>query len=417
MSADPVRALESALGADALVAPGARAEWALGGAVPEAVVQPRSLEEVGAVLRAAAAGGFSVVPLGGRTDPGAEPPRAPFVALSTLRLEGVEDYEPADLTVTVRAGTSLGSLERLLAEQGQWLPADPPRAPERTVGGLVATGAAGPLGTAFGRPRDHVLGLTIVTGDARVLRLGGRVMKNVAGFDLVRLVVGSRGTLGVVTAATFRVFPRPTEDRAVVVRADRPGALLDAARRVATAGVVPASAVLVNPAPASGGAALVVRVQGAPGAVDADTTELLGEAEPEATVLRGDDARRLHQAVRDHASGHALVVRAFALPGLLPEVLGALHDALPVAALAADVMSGRIRAGLEGGSPVDPGALESLRARLEALGGTLVLERASPSVLSEVPAYGPGGRAGMLGDALRARFDPGGVLSAGRFTA
>jgi glycolate oxidase FAD binding subunit len=387
-------------------------DWTVGGATPEAVAEPSSVEEVRAVLAAAASGGFAVVPLGGRTDPGPETPRGRFVVLSTQRLGGVEDYQPADLTVEARAGTTLAALGEALAAKGQWLPVDPPFARRKTLGGLVATGAAGSLGMAYGTPRDHVLGLSVVTGDGRVLRLGGRVMKNVAGFDLVKLMVGSRGTLGIIVSATLRLFPRPAEDRALVLAGEGPGALLEAARRAATASVVPASAVLVLPAPGAG-AALVVRVQGAGSAVDADAAKLLGPSLGRARIMRGAEALQVFEAVRDHAARHALVIRAFALPGLLAEVLSAVQDALPVAALSADVMSGRVRVGVEGDA--DAGSLARLRARLEALGGSLAVERCTPLLAAGFPARGDAGRAGALGRALRARFDPGGVLSPGRF--
>jgi len=415
VSTPALGALSGVLPADAFREGLGLEKWAVGGSTPEAVVEPGSLEEVRAVLAAAVSGGFSVVPLGGRTDPGAEPPRGRFVVLSTRRLDGIEEYAPADLTVTAKGGTTLQSLDAALAEQGQWLPVDPPFAPRRTVGGLVATGAAGALGMAYGTPRDHVLGLTVVTGDGRVLRLGGRVMKNVAGFDLVKLMVGSRGTLGVVVSACMRLFPRPADERVLLLSAESPGALLEAARRVLTASVVPASALLLAPAPASsGGGALVVRVQGARAAVDADARKLLGPSLPRAQILDGPEAQRLLTAARDHATGHRVVVRASALPGLLPEVLSAIQENVPVATVAADVMSGRVRVGLEP-SDSDPTPLLLLRDRLRILGGSLVLERMEPWQAYPMPAYGSRGRPGALDRALRARFDPGGILSPGRF--
>jgi glycolate oxidase FAD binding subunit len=269
---------------------------------------------------------------------------------------------------------------------------------------------------AYGTPRDHVLGLTVVTGDGRVLRLGGRVMKNVAGFDLVKLMVGSRGTLGVIASATLRLFPRPTEDHALVLEGDGPGALLEAARRVATAGVVPASAVLVSPGPGSHGrAALVVRVHGARAAAEADAAKLLGPALAGAAVHRDAEAQQIFAAVRDQAARHPLVIRAFALPGLLPEVLAAVQDAVPVAALAADVMSGRVRAGVD--EAVEASSLERLRSRLRALGGSLVIERSTTGAPAGFPSYRSDGKTAALGREIRARFDPDGILSPGRFGA
>lgn len=412
-----VRALEDVLPREAFgPMDGGAVAWSLGGAAPEAVVSPGSVEETAAALAAASRAGLGVVPAGRMTSPGPEAPDRAFVVLSTRRLAGVEDYEPADLTATARAGTLLGELAEATGPNGQWLPSDPPHAPRRTVGGLAATGARGPLAGMYGAPRDHVLGLTVVTGDGRVLRLGGRVMKNVAGFDLVRLLVGSRGTLGVVTSASVRLFPRPAADHVHVVSGEHPGELLAVARAVATAKVVPASAVLVSGGPAAPEtASLVVRVHGAAEAVAADARTLLGEALDAARLASPSEAGVLLDAVRDQAADHPVVLRAFALPGLLPEVLAAVQDAVPVAALAADVLSGRVRVGVSDVGPEDADALLRLRARLEALGGTLSLERCPPEMAKRVRVHGGAGRSGELSAALRAHFDPAGILSSGRY--
>jgi len=388
--------------------------WEVGGAKPLAAALPGTVEEVREVLALAAAEGVGVVPLGGRTDPGSEAPSGPFVVLGTERLDGVQDYEPADLTVTAGAGITLATLAATLAERGQWLPVDPPFAGGRTLGGLVATGAAGPLGTAYGAPRDHVLGLTVVTGDGRVLRLGGRVMKNVAGFDLVKLMVGSRGTLGVVVSASVRLFPRPEEDRLLACSAAHPHELLELARAVATGPVVPASAVLLIHGSSGGGATLAVRIQGASSAVSADQARLL----PRGSAMRRlppEEVAGLREQVRDHGAVHPLVVRASALPGDLPELLDAVGEALPHGDAAADVMAGRVRCGVPDPEAVEIDALRRLRVRVGALGGSLSVERAPATVLEGFPAYAPERRSHALGVALRDRFDPGGVLSPGRF--
>jgi glycolate oxidase FAD binding subunit len=417
MSAPPT-ALEAAFPTGALEVPTDLAAWSLGGASPEGIVSPVSVSEVRGALVAAERAGVGVVPLGGCTATGCEPPSRPFVVLSTARLTGIEDYEPADLTVTASAGTTLGDLTSELAAHGQWLPVDPPFAARRTLGGLVATGAAGPLGSAHGSPRDHVLGLTLVTGDGRVLRLGGRVMKNVAGFDLVKLVVGSHGTLGVVVSATVRVFPRPEVERALVVRSARPAELIPVARAVAMSPVVPASAVLLAPDPwESGGAALVVRLQGAAAGVEADEAHVLAGVRVDTTRTEGDGAAALFTRVADHAATGTLVVRATARPASLAGVLSATTEALPDCAVVADVLAGRVRAALADVGRVDAFALTVLRRRLETLGGSLTLERAPRELADAVGVHGDRGRAGALGAAIRARFDPQGLLSPGRFGA
>jgi glycolate oxidase FAD binding subunit len=126
--------------------------------------------------------------------------------VSLAAQDGVVDYVPGDLTITVRAGTTLGEIERVTGAEGQWLPLDPHGSKDGTIGATIATGSYGPLAHSFGRPRDLVLGVEFVTGNGKIVRGGGRVVKNVAGFDLVRLITGSWGTIGVITEATLRLY-------------------------------------------------------------------------------------------------------------------------------------------------------------------------------------------------------------------
>jgi glycolate oxidase FAD binding subunit len=144
----------------------------------------------------------------------------PVLANKTLSLAadtGVVSYVPGDLTLTVRAGTSLSEIDRVTREHDQWLPLDPYGSPDGTIGATVATASAGPLASSFGLPRDLLLGLEFVNGRGDVVRGGGRVVKNVAGFDLSRLLTGSWGTLGVITEVTVRLYALPETDRTFAV--------------------------------------------------------------------------------------------------------------------------------------------------------------------------------------------------------
>lgn len=123
---------------------------------------------------------------------------------------GVVQYTPGDLTITVKSGTTLGDIERITAEKGQWLPLDPYGSRDGTIGATIATGSFGPLAHAFGRAPDLALGLEFITGHGKTVRGGGKVVKNVAGFDLVRLMTGSWGTLGIITEATLRLYSLPS---------------------------------------------------------------------------------------------------------------------------------------------------------------------------------------------------------------
>ncbi|MDB4898991.1 MAG: linked oxidase protein [Gemmatimonadetes bacterium] len=144
--------------------------------------------------------------------------------LDLAALTGIVEYEPGDLTLTARAATSLAEIARVTRAEGQWLPLDPSGSPDGTLGATVATASAGPLATAYGTPRDQVLGCEIVDGRGEILRAGGRVVKNVAGFDLTRLMIGAWGTLGVLTEITIRLRARPEADETVAI------ALRDASR-------------------------------------------------------------------------------------------------------------------------------------------------------------------------------------------
>ena len=140
--------------------------------------------------------------------------------LSLREDDGIVSYVPGDLTLTVRAGTTLADIERITAEHDQWLPLDPFGSSDGTIGATIATASAGPLATSFGLPRDLLLGLEFVNGRGEVVRGGGKVVKNVAGFDLSRLLTGSWGTLGVITEVTLRLYARPKVDRTFLIALD-----------------------------------------------------------------------------------------------------------------------------------------------------------------------------------------------------
>jgi glycolate oxidase FAD binding subunit len=137
--------------------------------------------------------------------------------LSTRELDQVIEYVPGDLTMTVGAGMSLSAIEKLTGEHGQWLTLDPFGSPDGTIGATTATASSGPLATGFGVPRDLMLGVEAVTGMGNVVRAGGRVVKNVAGFDITRLLTGSRGTIGVITEVSLRLRARPAIDETLIV--------------------------------------------------------------------------------------------------------------------------------------------------------------------------------------------------------
>src|SRR5260221_10097618 len=193
-----------------------RTDFEINGVVPAAVVSPGSPEEVGAVLRLANERDLVVAPAGGLTKQqiGGVPERIDIL-LSTTRLNKVEEYDPGDLTIAVAAGLPFAEMQSRLGEHHQWVPCDAANLERATIGGLLATGAAGPLKSTFGHMRDFCIGIQFVTTDGQVVKGGGRGVKHVAGYDLMKLLTGSYGSLAVVTRANFKGFPRPRQPRTV----------------------------------------------------------------------------------------------------------------------------------------------------------------------------------------------------------
>ena len=203
-------ALAAMVGTAAVANDATLENYSIDGIIPAAMVAPASVEQVAEVLRFANVEKLTLVPAGGFTqqDIGRTPERVDIV-LSTTRLNGVEHYDAGDLTLGVAAGTTLAQLDPVLAANGQFLPVDVMLPERATLGGVLATAAHGPLKHGYGGVRDFCIGVSLVTAEGRIAKGGGRVVKNVAGYDVMKLMIGSHGTLGVIVGANFKVFPRP----------------------------------------------------------------------------------------------------------------------------------------------------------------------------------------------------------------
>jgi glycolate oxidase FAD binding subunit len=415
--------------------------WKIGARTPPIVLTPSSEDQLSDCLRVASERGWSIVPAGvGSWFTAGNSVHSADAILSVSRLDRIVQYEPADLTLTASAGLSLGGLDVLVAQEGQWLPLDPPGLDEGTLGGTLATASAGGLAMAYGGPRDLVLGLRVVTGDGRVLRLGGRVVKNVAGFDLVKLLVGSWGTLGVITEATFRLFPRPQQVLCLVGRSDRLEDLLEGALRVGRARIVPAAVELLeSPVDGPGShreAVLVVRLVGLEERVAREATLLEAALSPldvERLDGRSPEGAELISRVRHVEEDADLTLRFVGPLSHLAELLtvaragGRLHaghDELTSAPyrLAVDAQRGSLRLVIPR-VRVDPPWAErwatrilELRGNAEFRDGSLTIAKGPPAVIDGCGAWGKLGGSARLMAGLKAQFDPGGVLSPGRLS-
>ena len=181
---------------------------------PLTVVRPQSVADLGDVVRRAAAEQQALYPVGGGTMLGLGlPPSRPGWAVDLRSLNSVIDYPARDMTITVQAGVPIAELRRVLAAENQRLPVDVPHADRATLGGALATNVSGPRRYGSGTLRDYVLGLSTVNDEGQEVKAGGRVVKNVAGYDLCKLHIGALGTLGVITQATLKVRPIPEAAR------------------------------------------------------------------------------------------------------------------------------------------------------------------------------------------------------------
>jgi len=235
--------LESILGSEYVAQ---NSSLSIDGCRPSLTVAPGNSEEVAEVLRFASKEKLTVMPFGGgsKIHVGNIPSKID-IALSTLRLTKVDSYEPADLTAIVGAGIRLSDFFTMTSRNGQWLPIDPP-GKGATLGGLVATNAFGSLRTAYGTPRDYVIGLKIVTADGTLIKTGGRVVKNVAGYDLNKLFVGSYGTLGIIVETAFKLRPIPESESACLITAESFEPLASIATEINRSELLPLSTLLMD---------------------------------------------------------------------------------------------------------------------------------------------------------------------------
>lgn len=362
---------------------------------PLAVVRPPTPEELASSLREAVAAGQSVVPVGGGRALGLGDPLRSFdLAIDTTGLDRVVDHSQADLTATVEAGITLERLASVLGESGQLIPLDPFGGPGHTVGGALAGGLSGPLRLRYGSPRDYLVGLRVALPDGRLVRSGGRVVKNVSGYDMQKLHLGALGSLGIIVEASFKLFPRPFTDRTVETRPHSLPELLEASARALSMPMPPVALEVLSAG--AGGWRALARFAGTGGAVDRMVGELgWPEGDP--------DFWRLHSEHTDPVWARVTVpVRR--LPGLL--------QALPEGAnWAASPGVGSVQWLGEG----DPAVIRRIRGLAESEGGALVLMAAPVELKREVGVWGSEPAAAALMGAVRRTFDPSGLMSPGRY--
>jgi len=397
------------------------------------MINPANGAEAAGILKIAAREDLAVIPAGNCSAlaAGNLMNRADLI-LTTRRMSKLIHHEPADLVATAEAGLTLAEFQERLGEKGQWLAIDPPDDGSATLGGVVATGLAGPQVFGYGPVRSFVIGLRAVLTDGRQIKAGGQVVKNVAGYDLCKLFTGSQGTLGLITELTFKLRPLPEETRTVAAFGSR-AALFATGRKIINQ-FLPVAVELVSPTLAqhlfanvkTGECALLVRFAGSSRAVITQTAQalkLLREGAGFSCATHDADAviwQGLSTASTDPQQDlkWRVRVRPTDLIDFINDVAAVERDEASQVGLRwhAGLGDGRLRATAR--PPVyyqeAVRALERLRQRAENLGGNLIVERAPLEIKNELDAWGSFGSARDLMTRVKQQLDPENLFSPGR---
>jgi FAD/FMN-containing dehydrogenase len=389
---------------------------------PAVLVTPESVDQVCEVMQLASSEQWTVLPAGAATWIDAGNDLEPInIVLSTQKLTRIIEHEPADLIAIAEAGVTLRALNEELRLNGQWLPVDPPDDGTATIGGVVGTGLGGAQQFGYGAPRRHVIGMKVVRADGSLIKMGGRVVKNVAGYDLSKLFTGSYGTLGVIVEVNFKLRPVPFETVTIVAGGDRQH-LLECGRKVIASRLFPVAVELLSPGP---GAALgftersdyvlLIKFDGSKNGVgyQAKTASAIIGATPNSgvEVVENDDSvwHRLASMPMKHPEDIILRI------SVKPADSDLLISELETQKLEFQVSTGTgcIRVFSPSAHAAD---MTSLRRAAHYLGGSLIIENAPPEVKKEFGAWGDLADTKGLMERIKQQLDPDHLLSPGRFS-
>ena len=396
------------------------------GVQPQFVVEPGTEEEVAKVLAFADREGLKVLVRGGGTQLNTGlPPAGGDVLLSTARLNTVVEHAPHDMTVTVEASLKLTGLQAHLARTRQWLALDPVLDPDATIGGIISTNLSGARRLRYGGVRDQIIGIRVVLPDGTIAKGGGKVVKNVAGYDLPKLFTGALGTLGVIVAATFRLYPLRAASRTVVLTAPALAPLCDLAVRVIASTLEP-TALDVMSAPAAGvGCVMAARFETEPESADEQAATLVSMTTGlnDSKTLQGEAEEQFWRQVASDFplasdAENALILKASLLPTSVASWLESLEHTAKEANLSTrwrgHAGHGLIFARLSGEETALARTVDELRHVASAGQGNLVVLDASAALARKVDVWGSIPAFEVM-RRLKARFDPNYTLNPGRF--
>ena len=414
--------------------PEALAPLAVDGVRPAAAARPASGDDVASLLIAAGERGAGVLPRGAGVHQhlGGVPSRVDLV-IDTSRLAGITDYEPADYVVAVRAGTPLSALQAELGKHQQWLPIDPPGAAAATIGGLIAANRNGPRRLLYGSIRDLLIGIRVALPTGEVIKAGGKVVKNVAGYDLTKLFIGSLGAVGVIVEATFKISPAPDAGQTILVTVPDRAAAHDLTTAVLQSYLLPAALEAANPhalqritraagidAP-DGAWGVLLLAEGLAESRARHVSEMRTLVGPrgQMQVLVGTVHAALWQAVAEFPSPQlhpgGVVCRAGGPIARWADLARAVEETKTPAAPSEILAHAGVGLVYAAGAAEDGAAIAtSVGAAAAAAGGYAVVEAAPPALKARLPLWGepPGGLELMR--RLREKFDPRGIMVPGR---
>jgi glycolate oxidase FAD binding subunit len=388
-------------------------EDAVEGVEPSLVVEPGSVEETSELMKLAARENLVVAPRGGGTKMHiGDPPTALDLIVSTARMNEIIEHVPGDQVVRVQAGMGLGELQDQLSGTEQMLAIDPPEE-GATIGGIVAANSSGPRRLRYGTIRDLIIGITVVLHDGTVAKAGGKVVKNVAGYDLSKLFTGSLGTLGIIATANFRLHPIPEASRTVAVEVESPQAAGEAAQGIVHS-QIEASAVELHWSEQT--RLLTVLVESIPAGVEE-------KAETASFLLRPfGEVRELSEGEAEHLPvDDEVAVKIAVPPADLADVLGSVLQAAERRGLAHPRLTGHAASGVTfvglSGGEEEAHALfvEEMREIWVRRGGSVTLQRAPLALKNRVGTWDNGGDYVGLIRRVKEKFDPRGGLNPGRF--
>ncbi len=411
--------------------------YTVDGVLPRLMVTPSTTEDLAQIVALTNEHDLTLLPRGGgsRMNQGGIPERID-VLIETNKLTRLLEHESPDLTCHVEAGITLAELQALLATKGQRLALDPPNTKQATIGGLLAANVSGPKRLRYGTARDLVIGLSVAQANGDISRSGGRVVKNVAGYDLNKLYIGSLGTLGVIVEANFKLHPLSVAERTLLLTYTNANDALQTVTAILGSLLTPSALELIDAGAASdmtdffglnlpsNGYTLAVNFEGSHASIDRQLNEarlmarkhdaLMGED------LEGEEQDRFWDVIREHTQG-SLTCKVSVLVSQVAAYLQHIehicrhHDL--EAAVVAHVGNGILYIELRPSDAVPRlvEAIAALRLQAQAMQGSLVVERCPVDLKRRISVWGEPGADFRMMQRVKQQFDPKGTLVKGRF--